>query len=188
MKKLAPIVLVALAAGLAAPGCVGTIVKETAGVALGAKGTFMPIQPVAADKKARPLGAYKRFEIGPISDDIAGKTPETFLGLLPAAFRKQLEKAELPDEPGGKTLLIRGKIIHYESSGTLGFALGPLEEVIVRTELVDKDTGKVLGLANCIGRTTERVNVGVEEKAEGLAKAFVKWIEARYPEKEGNRE
>jgi hypothetical protein len=183
MKKLAPFVVLALAAGLAAPGC-GTVIKETAGVALGAKGTFMPIHPVAADKNARPLGAYKRFEIGPITDDIAGKTPGNFLGLLPAAFRKQLEKAKLPDEPGGKTLLIRGKIIHYESSGTLGFALGPLEEVIVRTELVDKDSGNVLGLANCIGRTTERVNVGVDEKAEGLAKAFVKWIETRYPKEE----
>ena len=184
MKKLAPFVVLVLAAGLAAPGCAGTIIKETVGVARGAKGTFMPIQPIAADKDARPLGVYKRFEIGPVTDDIGGKTPENFLSLMPKAFEEQLAKAKLPNEPGGKTLLIRGKIIHYESSGTLGFALGPLEEVIVRTEFVDKDSGQVLGLANCIGRTTERVNVGVDQKAEGLAKAFVKWIEARYPKKE----
>jgi len=184
MKKLAPHVLIVLAAALAAPGCVGTIITETAGVALGAKGTFLPIQPVAADKNARPLGAYQHFEIGTITDDIAGKTPGDFLGLLPAALEKQLKEAELRKPTGTKTLVLRGKIIHYESSGTLGFALGPLEEVIVRTEMVDKESNKVLGVANCIGRTTERVNVGVDEKAEGLAKAFVKWIESRYPKKE----
>ena len=184
MKKLAPLVVLALAAAMMAPGCTGTIIKETVGVARGAKGTFMPIQPVALDKKARPLGAYERFEIGRITDDIGGKTPGNFLALLPKAFEKQIDKAKLPNKPGGKTAVFQGKIIHYESSGTLGFALGPLEEVIVRAELVDKDSGKVLGVANCIGRTTERVNVGVDEKADGLAKAFVKWLEARVPGKE----
>jgi hypothetical protein len=53
---------------------------------------------------------------------------------------------------------------------------------------VDKDTGKVLGSANCIGRTAERVNIGVEKKAEGLSKAFIAWIESRYPLPEKNNE
>ena len=144
--------------------------------------SFMPIQPLAATADARPLGTYRRFELGTISDGIGGKTPSELLTYLPEAFAEQVTKAKLPSEPGGKAMLIRGTVIHYESASTLGFALGPLEEVIVLTEFVDAGSGKVLGRANCIGRTTARVNAGVRKKAEGLAKAFVKWIEARFPE------
>lgn len=182
MKK-SPLLVCLAAAALAAPGCYSRIAKEGAGAFLGAKGSFMPIQPIAADKEARPLGVYKRFELGPIVDDIGGRAPAELLSHLGEAFQAELKGKKLPDEPGGKTLLIRGKIVHYETSGMLGFALGPLEEVIVRTEFVDKDTGKVLGVANCIGRTKESVNAGAKKKAEGLAKALVGWIDARYPKR-----
>ncbi len=64
----------------------------------------------------------------------------------------------------------------------MGFMLGPVEEVVCRTELVDKGTGQVLGIANCVGRTKARSNTGVKEKAEGLAEAFVKWVESSFPE------
>jgi hypothetical protein len=63
----------------------------------------------------------------------------------------------------------------------LGKAFGPLEEVIVRTRMVDQATGQTLGIAHCIGRTTNRVNLGVDKKADGLAKAFAEWIKARHP-------
>ena len=182
MTKLAPLGLLVAVATLAAPGCTSTILKEGAGVALGAKGTYMPIQPLAPDKASQPLGVYKRFELGPVTDGIGGKVPADFVGFLPDEFAEEIKKAKLPDEPAGKTLIIRGTIIHYESAGTLGFALGPLEEVIVLTEFVDKDTGAVLGKGNCIGRTTARVNAGVKKKAQGLAKAFVKWIDSRFPD------
>jgi hypothetical protein len=179
---LASWALLVAAVAVVAPGCVGTALKEGAGVALGAKGTFLPIEPLAAAGEARPLGAYRRFELGELVDGIGGKVPPDLLGHLPEAFHKQLEEAKLPNEPDGKALVIRGTIIHYEDASVLGFLVGPLEQVIVRTELVDKDSGKVLGRANCVGRTTERINAGVRMKAQGLAKAFVKWIESGFPE------
>ncbi|HUS92363.1 MAG TPA: hypothetical protein VM695_10960 [Phycisphaerae bacterium] len=182
MRKVVPFALLT-AALLAAPGCT-TALKEVAGTALGAKGTFTPIQPLAAGKDERPLGQYERFELGPIQDGIGGNVPGSFFTYLPAEFAEQLRGKKLPDRPGGKTLEVRGTITHYEASGTLGVVLGPLEEIIVRTQLVDKDTGSVLGEANCVGRTTERVNMGIKQKAEGFAKAVVGWIDSRYP-KEG---
>jgi hypothetical protein len=66
----------------------------------------------------------------------------------------------------------------------MGYAFGNFEEVLARVEFVDKATNKVMGTANCIGRTAETVNVGVETKAEGLAKAIVNWIADRYPKAE----
>ena len=181
MKKPLTLAAIAALAGLTAPGCLSTAIKEGAGVALGAKGTYLIIQPLSPDKEARPLGEYTRFELGPITDGIGGRTPSDFLSYLPKAFEDEMKDTGLPDDPSGKTLVIRGTITHYETSGMLGLAMGPMEEVIVRTELVDKASGQVLGVANCIGRTTEGVNMGVRKKAQGLAKAFAKWIEDRYP-------
>ena len=183
MKRTTVLILVTTVLSLAATGCM-TGVKEGAALVMGAKGNVTELQPVAADRNARPLGAYQRFELGQITDDIGGRTPSQFLSLLRGKFNEQLAEAKLPNSPTGKTLVIRGRIIHYESEDMFGMVTGPLEEVVVRAEMVDKDTGKVLGTANCIGRTTARVNKGVPKKAEGLAKAFVKWIASRYPKRD----
>jgi len=147
----------------------------------GAKGLYAPIRGLAPDSQARPLGRYRRFELGQISDDFGGNVPAGLWDYLREAFADQLAKKRLPNDPAGKTLLVRGKILHYEDAGMLGHAMGPLEQVIARIELVDKDSGAVIGVANCVGRTTKSVGTGVKKKAEGLAKAIVAWIDARYP-------
>jgi len=167
-------------------GC-STAAKETVGLFTGAKGLYAPIKPVAADQTARPLGQYRHFELGAITDDFGGNVPGGLISHLRQAFPEAIADAKLPNEPGGKTLLIRGRILHYEDAGTLGFAIGPLEEVVARLEMVDKDSGQVLGEANCIGRTTTRTTLGVANKGRGLAKAIASWIDKRYPE-EGRAE
>ena len=181
MKTLLTLSLTLLMSLSLVGGC-GTIVKEGVGVAMGAKGVFTPIQPVAATKDQRPLGGYERIELVRFTDDFGGKVPPALWQHLPGEFQKQLAEKKLPNRPQGKTLLLRGKILHYEDENLVGLVVGPLEEVVVRVELVDKASGKVLGVANCIGRTTTRVNSGVENKAEGLAKALASWIASRYPE------
>lgn len=162
-------------------GC-GRVITEASGAVMGASGTFMPIVPISTDQEVRSLGAYARFELGPVTDDIGGKTPVDFLGYLEREFAEKVKDARLPNEVSGNTLVIRGKIVYYESASTVGHVLGPLEQVICRAELVDKQTGKVLAVANCVGRTEASNNAGVRSKASGLAKAFVRWIESRFPE------
>jgi len=170
------------AAAILLGGCVSTAIKESVGIARGAQGTFTEIKPPAESKDARPFGLYRRFELGRITDDFGGRVPDGFLGMLRRAFSEQIEASGLPNDPAGKTLVINGRIVYYESEGMVGVAIGPLEEVVCRAELIDKDTGQVLATGVCVGRTTERVNLGVKKKAEGLAKAFVAWIKHRYPE------
>ncbi|MHC4294695.1 MAG: hypothetical protein ACYSTL_03825 [Planctomycetota bacterium] len=170
-----PVVLAVVASG-----CTRAI-KEGVGVARGAKGLYAPIQMVSAEKAVRPLGEYTRFELGEITDDFGGKVPPNLLMYLRSEFANQLAEKKLPNYPAGKTLLIRGKILHYEDASMLGHALSPLEEVVARIELVDKGSERIIGVANCIGRTTESVNAGVAKKGEGLAKAIVSWIDERYP-------
>ena len=187
MRK-ATILLAAMvvAAAFAAPGC-GRMAGEAVGTFRGAKGPYTEIRPVAEIQGARVLGIYTRFELGGIEDAFGGKVPPALFEHLPGKFAEQLEGAKLPNLPGGKTLLIRGRIYHYEDEGLLGTVLGPLEEVVARIELVDKDSGQVVGAANCIGRTQEAVNKGPEKKAEGLAKSIVSWIKANYPEPKGDK-
>jgi len=184
MRRMTGWLVLAMAVTFTATGCLGRAIKEGVGVARGAKGIYAPIRAVAPDKESRPLGEYTRFELGEFTDDFGGKTPGELLALLPAAFEEQLAAKNLLGLSGGKTLLVRGKILHYEDATMIGFALGPLEETIARVELVDKATGNVLGVANCVGRTDESVNAGVPKKAEGLAKAIVSWIASRYPKKQ----
>jgi len=174
------ILAMALVTAIAASGCT-TAVKEGFGVATGAKGIYAPITSLSASSQARPLGQFRQFELGTMTDNFGGNVPTDLMARLPGAFAEELAKKKLPNEPGGKTLLIRGTILHYEDSGTVGMALGPIEEVLARVELVDKDSGQVLAKANCVGRTTTRVNLGVAKKAEGLAKAIVSWLDKRYP-------
>jgi hypothetical protein len=175
------IALSLLAGCLVAAGGCSRAIKEGVGVARGAKGLYAPIDPVAPTDTARPLGEYQRFELGDFRDDFAGKTPTELFRLLPSEFEKQVAEKELPNVPGGRTLVARGRVLHYEDASLLGNAISPLEEVVARVELVDADSGRVLGVANCIGRTKETVNSGVQKKAEGLAKAIASWIADRYP-------
>ena len=93
-------------------------------------------------------------------------------------------EADIPKKSGGKTAVITGRIVHFEDKSTASSMVAPLEEVIMRAKLVDKGSGAALGEANCIGRTTTRTTLGVERKAEGLAKAFINWIKSGYPKKE----
>jgi len=182
MKRQLICLLGAMIAASASPGCISRLAKEGVGVVRGAKGIYASIAPDPALSGAKPLSRYRRFELGPISDDFGGKVPPRLLELLPTKFREHLAEAGLPHQPDGKTLLIRGRIVHYEAEGMLGLTFGDFEEVIARVEFVDKASGKVIGEANCIGRSNESVNRGVETKADGLAKAIVKWIADRYPE------
>jgi len=178
-RKLLLVTVVALASVLG--GCAGRAIREGLGVAVGAKGVAIPIKAVSTANSPRPLGQYERFELGVIHDDTNGLAPPELFTKLPGELDKQLAAKRIPNAPTGKALLIRGKVLHYEHSGLFGQVFGPLEEVVARLELVDKADNRVLGVANCVGRTKETINLGVATKAEGLAKAIAGWIDRLYP-------
>ncbi|MCE5326952.1 MAG: hypothetical protein LLG01_11120 [Planctomycetaceae bacterium] len=167
--------LVMIAISLAALSGCGTAISEGAGKAFGPEGVVVPIHPSTLST-AEPLREYSRFELGTFTNDIAGQLPADLLGQFRAHFPEMLAKYKVATGTGGKTLLIRGVVLNYEGSGSLAVITSAVEEVVVRTELVDKESGRVLATANCIGRSTTRVNRGIDKKAEGLAKAVAKWI------------
>ncbi len=180
MKRMRMAMVVALiGAGVLSGGCLGRAVKEGFGAATGAKGVYAQTQAPAVD-----LRMYENIEVGAITDGFSGKTPHQLLAILPTKIVEQLQSKKLPTGASGKTLVIQGKIIYYEKAGITGQAFGPFEEVVSEIQLVDKDSGTVVAVANCIGRSTTTMNQGVKKKAEGLAKGIVKWIRKLYPKQE----
>ena len=117
--------------------------------------------------------------------------PEIFFSEFHREFDKELARVKyLPKNPSGKTLVINVAVLHYEKADLVDNVFGPHEEVVARVELVDQAGGKVLANGNAVGRTTKTVGLGVQNKAEGLAKGIVKWITDYYPKpaKEGRGE
>ena len=165
-------------------GCISRAAREGIGAVRGGRGTWI----VLDSGKTVQLDSYKRFELGNFTDGMHGKAPSELLAYLPAEFEKALADKKIPNAPDGKTLLIRGKILHYEDASLLGEIISPLEEVVARVEFVDKDTGKVICVANCVGRTRESINSGIRTKAQGLARAIVGWIDHHYPKDKRIRE
>jgi hypothetical protein len=174
--------IVVISAPLMLDGCVGRVVSEGLGKVTGPKGITAEVQPVSSMRRDVSLEDYTQFKIERFTDNFGGRTPQRLLSMLPGQFYRELAKAKIHSRAGGKTLLIRGQVIHYEDSSTaMSQVFGPFEEVVARVELVDAESGKTLGVANCIGRSRETVNQGVEKKTEGLAEAIAGWIASHYP-------
>ena len=174
MIRIASLVLLC-AISLSCVGCF-TAAKEGIGAVKGPKGVYAQVQTVAPSPTSAALVGYGRFELQPFADEFAGQTPQLLLDYLSIQFRRHLVQRGL-EQTAGKTLQVRGAVIYYEGiGGKADLVLGEVEEAVARVELVDAQTGAVLGRAICIGRSTDRVNVGVEKKADGLAKAIVQWI------------
>ncbi len=176
-----------LLAGLAlgSTGCTGRLIGEALEKALGPKGAYWEEKPLATEKDAKPLAAYRAFEIGTVSNEYGKHVPADFTEKLRAEFAKQLAESHLPNDGAGKTLIFNVRVIHYEVADMTDNVLGPLEQVVAHVELVDKDSQAVLASGNAIGRTGKTVGLGVDWKARGLAKALIKWASAYYPKEEG---
>ena len=179
MKSVIPIVI--LLASTACGGCMSRAIKEGLGLATGPAGVVLPVSPISQAKKDTALAAYTRFELVPFTDNFGGQVPRAVHWGLPAAFERELAKKNIRSRRGGRTLLIRGEIWHYETAALVSHVFGPLEELAARVSFIDKETGRVLGVYNCIGRSTQSVNQGLDKKIEGLAEAIVNVIVRHYP-------
>jgi hypothetical protein len=191
MKRNIACILLALAIPVICSGCLGRVVGEGAEKALGPKGDYWQEKRLAVSKEDKVLAPYTKFVLGKVKNEYGRNVPAEFFELFPDEFEKVLAKSKLPDNKTGKTLVINVAVIHYEIADRTDNILGPLEQVVARVELVDKDTNKVLAYGNVIGRTGKTVGLGVDWKARGLAKGIIKWISDYYPmpeEDEGNEE
>jgi hypothetical protein len=166
-KRIAFIVLGGLAM-VCTSGCMRGA-QEIVAEFRGAEGVVSPLDAGTS------LASYSNFELGETKNDIGGQLPPRF-----TAYLRQADK-QLPQDPRGRTAVICMEVLYFELQGTYGKIMKPLEEVVVRAQIVDKKSNRVLATANLVGRSTEYNTAGTQKKAEGLAKAIVEWIQMYYP-------
>jgi hypothetical protein len=144
--------------------------------------------PSMGPKGARPLTGFSNVQVGSIKDTFGGRVPPSLMRDLKPFIMERLVDEDLPVGRGGKTLVINIEVFYYEGAGSGGVVFGSVEEVLADVQLVDKATDRVVGNGICIGRTTSRINLGIEKKTQGLANAIVDWIDKRWPEHAGRVE
>lgn len=175
------VVVVAAIAGIGlCQGC-GRLIDEGVEKGLGPTAKTLPMEPKWPANDPNFLAQYKNFELGSLKSNFPD-TPQAFMDYFPTKLQDQLLGKGLPVGRGGKTLAIDVTILAYQPVASYSKALGPTEEVVADVILKDKESGKVVGHAICIGRTYQSVGLGPKWKAWGLARAIVdKWINDAYP-------
>ena len=114
------------------------------------------------------LRNYNHIKIQPLGSAIGENISPELLKYLNGQIVEEVHKIEF-EKPGGKTLLVRGKVIHIFD--------GVLEEYIVaNVELLDADTHVILGVANIEGKS-EGIR-SIKAAASGVALGIAKLLES----------
>jgi len=150
-------------------GCQTRLINEGIGAVTGASPKVVSADTLGGLEK------YNGLRVESVTMGQGVKGPASLAGIVQKEFTKAAEKKGLKST-GEPCLLVCCEIVHYESADMMDVAFGPFEEIVVRTQLKDAQTGQVLGMANLIGRAKTSAASGEEKLAEGAAKALRKWL------------
>ncbi len=170
MNRKSVFVVVALFICTANVGCMSRAIREGAGAVTGASGKVVELHTPSS------LANYRGLTVESITVAKGLQVPGDIVTLVRQSYAEACEDLVLT--PGGSpALAVSGEIIHYETGGTISKAIGPLQEIIVRSQLIDAGSKQFLGEANLIGRSKALTSGGSHNLAEGAGKALAKWLE-----------
>jgi hypothetical protein len=150
-------------------GCMGRLFKEGMGSARGASGKSVDMGTAGDFTKYKSL-RIEAINVSPGLHAPAGMADMIRTDLAAAAEERGLKRE---GKPG---LRLSGEIIHYETGSTVDTAIGPLEEVVVRTTLTDAQSGNVVAETNLIGRSKATSSSGAKHLSAAVGKALDKWL------------
>ena len=169
MNRKSVFVAVALFVCTANVGCMGRLIREGAGAAMGASGKVVELHTPPS------LANYHGLTIESITVAKGLRVPSDIAALVRQGYADAAEDLVLT-LGGSPAVAVSGEIIHYEAGDTVSKAIGPLQEIIVRTQLIDAGSKKFLGEANLIGRSKALTSSGAHNLTEGAGKALSKWL------------
>ncbi len=170
MRRTFILVSTALFLVATSSGCTSRVIKEGMGAVTGASGKIVEV------RTDRDLSKYAGLQIGAITSAAGVRSPAELAQHIRTHFAETAAKQGL--KPDGKPALkLTAEVVHYESGGLIDEAMGPFEEMIVRTKLLDAESGEVMAEANLIGRSKATMTGGAENLTKGAAKAFAKLLE-----------
>lgn len=168
-KMSRPTIVVALLLCTLQAGCVSRARREVVGAVRGASGKVVILESPPS------LAHFRGLSVDSIEIAAGLEVPSEIPAMVRQAYLDA--GADLGLSPGGSpTLQVSGEIIHYETAGTIDHAIGPLEEIIVRTRLRESGSEQGLGEANLVGRSKTTTTSGRHNLAKGAGKALKKWL------------
>ncbi len=170
LRFMAAVLGVSLMAG-SNIGCMGRAISEGIGVVTGASGKVVHID------KVQQLEKYRGFKVESLTVTPGLKVPSGIPRLIDEEFMKVSAKKKLASD-GTPRLVVSGEVTNYETADAVDTAIGPLEECIVRAELRDGETKRVLAVANLVSRAKSTTAGGEKNLSEGMGKALSKWLKA----------
>lgn len=167
-------------------GCTSTVAKQAIYTVMGAQGKFYELESV----DPYLLASYRRVEVERFTNELGERVPPAVVAEVNIQTPKALTESAL-FYPDGKTLHVRGKIIHYTGrsglKGSVMSVVGSGEECVCRVQLLDGESGDLVGEAVCWGVVKSAVRRGSGELGTGVGKGVLKWISKRLPEEEKER-
>lgn len=162
-------------------GCTGRLISEGVGSVTGATGKVIDAG------MAPDLTRYKSLRIEPITVSSGLQVPAEVPTMIRADLAAAAESRglKLEGEPG---LKFSGEIIHYETGSVVDTAIGPLEEIVVRTKLTDAQSGHVVAEISLIGRSKATSSSGAKKLSAGVGKALDTWLKHGGLKKAGEKE
>jgi hypothetical protein len=168
-----------------ASGCM-TAVKQTYYGVTGAQGSFYELHVVDPDR----LAEYRSVNVEPFGNDLGPHVPEEVITEVNLNTPKTIAEGAL-FYPEGKELKIQGRIIHYTGKsglkGSIGSIIGGENVCVCRVQLLDGESGEMIGEGVCWGSVKSAVRRGASEYGAGVGKGVTKWLEERLPEAERKR-
>jgi len=165
-----------LAVLAAASGCM-TAASQGLATVTGATPRFFELRdirgPTVLDRYKSV--AVQAFDASPLLGALpTDAAPETQTQTIKRLTETRMFEGVGPAPAARPALLIRGRFVDYDPGGTparvVGLGGNPFLTAMI--ELVDADTGQVLGIAMVTGTVKSLARTGVKEMADGVAKAI----------------
>ena len=170
MTRAITMTLTTAALSLLCFGCMGRLFSEGMGTARGASGKSVEMGAAGDFTKYKSM-SIAAITVSPGLQTPAGVADMIRTDLAAAAAERGLKRDGTPG------LRLSGEIIHYETGSVVDTAIGPLEEVVVRTTLTDAQSGSVVAETNLIGRSKATSSSGAKHLSAAVGKALDEWLE-----------
>lgn len=160
---------------LAAVAALGMICSGCSRMFAEAKGTGGASGRVSDQSTSLGLSRYASMDVDDITIANGVNVPSEMPNLIRSDLVSVTDRRGL-GRGGNPKLRLSGEIIHYEDGSKLDAVISPFQEVVLRTRLIDVQSGAIVQETNLIGRSKASTSSGVESLSEGVGEALDTWL------------
>jgi hypothetical protein len=161
---------------LAAAAALGMICSGCSRMFAEGKGMGGASGRVSDPTKSQDLSSYASMDVDDITIANGVNVPSEMPNLIRSDLVSVTDRRGL-GRGGNPKLRLSGEIIHYEDGSKLDAVVSPFQEVVLRTRLIDVQSGAIVQETNLIGRAKASTSSGVKSLSGGVGEALDSWLE-----------